>query len=46
MYNGHPWDLKKCPLFKGWFLKITINIEKSGITLAVEDRGPLFISGR
>jgi hypothetical protein len=33
---------QKWSLIRGWFLKITINIVKLGITLAVADRWPLF----
>ncbi len=51
VYNGQPWVSKivarvqKWPLFGGWSLKITINIAKLGITLAVVDRWPLFGGG-
>jgi len=36
VYNGHPWDSKKVafvqkwPLFRGWSLKIIINIDHTG----------------
>jgi hypothetical protein len=34
--------VQKWLLFKDWPLKITINIEKLGVTLAIVDRWPLF----
>ncbi len=50
--NNHPCDPKnvivvqKWLLFRGWSLKITINIEKLGITLAIGDRWQLFRGDR
>jgi hypothetical protein len=52
VYNGHPWDSKKVavvqkwPLFRGWSLKIIINIKKLGITPVVADKWLLLRGGR
>jgi hypothetical protein len=38
--------VQKRPLFRGWSLKITTNIEKLGIILAGVESWPLFRGGR
>ncbi len=51
MYNGHPWDSKKWPLFRGGrylegsHQKISINFGLMGFRPVVVDRWPLFRGG-